>query len=120
MGRVELVSSTVDPTSQLGNVRISLQHNPQLRVGAFARALVNVGDKCGISIPLSALLFDPDGAVVQVVRNDRVETQRVTIGLYGSDDVEIREGLSKGDLVVQRAGAFLREGDRVRPMERGE
>jgi hypothetical protein len=30
--------------------------------------------------------------------------------------VEIREGLSEGDIVVARAGSLLREGDPVRPM----
>lgn len=119
-GRVRLVASTVDPSTQLGTVRIALEHDPQMRVGAFGRAMVDVANSCGVSIPLSALLFDPDGPVVQVIRDDRIETRRVSIGLFGSSSVEIRDGLSAGDVVVQRAGAFLREGDRVRPIAGGE
>ena len=30
--------------------------------------------------------------------------------------VEIKEGLQEGDIVVARAGALLREGDPVRPV----
>ena len=30
--------------------------------------------------------------------------------------VEIREGITEGDIVVARAGALLREGDPVRPV----
>jgi HlyD family secretion protein len=30
--------------------------------------------------------------------------------------VEIRDGLVEGDIVVARAGALLREGDQVRPI----
>jgi len=30
--------------------------------------------------------------------------------------VEIREGVTEGDIVVARAGALLREGDPVRPV----
>jgi|HubBroStandDraft_1064217.scaffolds.fasta_scaffold120553_1 HlyD family secretion protein len=115
-GRVRLVSTLVDSTTQLGQMRISLEHNPLLRVGAFARATINFGQSCGASIPLSALLFGPDGAVVQSVRNDRVETRRVTAGLTGQSSVEIREGIAEGDIIVVRAGAFLREGDRIRPV----
>ncbi len=30
--------------------------------------------------------------------------------------VEIREGLSEGDIVIARSGTFLRDGDVVRPV----
>jgi hypothetical protein len=71
-------------------------------VGAFARAILNLGQSCGAAVPLSA--------VVQTVRSDRVETHRVATGLIGDTNVEIREGLAEGDIVVLRAGAFLRDG----------
>jgi len=119
-GRVRLVSSTVDPTTQLGQVRVSLEHNPLLRVGAFARATIDVGQSCGVAIPLSALLFGPEGPVVQVIRDNRIETRRVAVGLFGLSDVQIRQGLAEGDMIVVRAGAFLREGDRVRPVVAGQ
>ena len=80
------------------------------------RRTVNVGQSCGAAIPLSAVLYGTDGAVVQVVRDDRVETRRVRVGLLAGGTVEIREGLTEGDMVVARAGAFLREGDRVKPV----
>jgi len=37
------------------------------------------------------------------------------VGLTEGGDVEIRDGLGEGEAVVMRAGAFLRDGDRVRP-----
>jgi HlyD family secretion protein len=49
-----------------------------------------------------------------VVRRDRVETKRVEVGLMSGGQVEIRDGLAEGDMVVARAGALLREGDPVR------
>ena len=115
-GRVRLVSSIVDPTTQLGEMRVAIAHNPQVRVGAFARATVSFGQSCGVAVPLSALLFGPDGSIVQTIHNDRIETRRVTIGLTMQNSVQIRQGLAEGDLIIVRAGAFLREGDRVRPV----
>ena len=53
---------------------------------------------------------------MQVVRAGRVETRRVRTGLAAGAVVEVREGLGEGDLVVARAGTFLREGDAVRPV----
>ena len=113
-GKVRLVSTTVDPTTQLGKAHIAPDHNSLLRVGAFARATITVGQACGVAVPLSALLFGPDGSVIQTIRDDRVETRRVTVGLFAQNDVQIREGLTEGDMIVVRSGAFLRDGDRVR------
>jgi HlyD family secretion protein len=116
-GRVRSIASEVDSSTQLGHVRISVGNDDKFKVGAYARAVVDVGRSCGSAIPLSAVLYGPEGAVVQVVRDDRVETRRVRVGLLSGGNAEIREGLNEGDLVVARAGAFLREGDRVRAIQ---
>ena len=120
LGRVRSVPTTIDPATQLGQVRISLARNPLLRVGVFARATIELDNSCGVALPLSALLFGPDGPVVQMIRNDRIETRRVTIGIFAKNNVQIRDGVAEGDLIVVRAGAFLREGDRVRPVVSGD
>jgi HlyD family secretion protein len=113
-GKVRLVSTAINPTTQLGQVRLFVGSDPRLRVGAFGRATIDIGRRCGAAIPLSAVLYGPGGAVVQVVRDSRIETRRVSVGLLSAGQAEIREGLSPGDMVVARAGTFLREGDRVR------
>jgi hypothetical protein len=110
------LSTAINPTMQLGQVRILVGSDPRLRVGAFGRATINIGRRCGPSIPLSAVLYGPGGAVVQVVRDRRIETRRVSVGLVTAGQAEIREGISEGDMVVARAGAFVREGERVRPI----
>ena len=66
--------------------------------------------------PITAVLYGPAGTVVQVVRRARIETKRVEVGLMSGGQVEIRDGLQEGDIVVARAGALLREGDPVRPV----
>ncbi len=85
-------------------------------VNASARAEIKTGQSCGVSVPLTAILYSTAGTVVQVVKRDRVETRRVETGLMSAGQVEIREGIQEGDIVVARAGALLREGDPVRPV----
>lgn len=119
-GKVRVFSVAINPTTQLGQIRLFIGSDPKLRVGAFGRATIDVGRRCGPAIPLSAVLYGPGGAVVQVVRDDRIETRRVSVGLLAAGQAEIREGLTEGEMVVARAGAFVREGDRVRPMTAGE
>ena len=67
-------------------------------------------------MPLTAVQYSPAGTVVQIIRRNRVETKRVEIGLMSGGNIEIRDGVNEGDIVVARAGALLREGDPVRPV----
>ena len=118
-GSVRRVAPTVEPNSQLGQVFIGITTNRRLLVNSSGRAQIRIGESCGLSVPLTAVLYTSAGTVVQVVRRERVETRRVEIGLMSGGNVEIRDGLNEGDDVVARAGALLREGDPVRPFANG-
>jgi len=114
-GRVRSVSSTIDPTTQLGQVRIQVvTPKPRLLVNASGRATIKTGESCNVAVPLSAILYGNGGPVIQVVRRQRIETRRVEVGLLSSGQAEIKEGVAEGDIIVARAGALLREGDPVR------
>lgn len=118
-GRVRSVAAIVNGGTQLGQVNIFIGSDARLRVGAFGRGQIVIAQSCNVAIPLSAVLYSQDTAVVAVVRNDRVETRQVVVGHLAEGDAEIRQGLAEGDLVVAKAGAFFREGDRVRPFVAG-
>jgi RND family efflux transporter MFP subunit len=115
-GTVRLVSPEVDKATRLGRVRIFLGDSESLRVGAFARGSITTASSTGLAVPSSAVLYGPDGPTVQIVRDNRVETRHVKTGLAAGTLVEVLEGLAEGDMVVARAGTFLREGDMVRPV----
>jgi HlyD family secretion protein len=115
-GKVRRIAPTVEPNSQLGQVSIGLSSTRRLLVNSSGRAMIKTGQSCNIAVPLTAVLYGPAGTVVQVVRRARVETRRVEVGLMSGGQVEIRDGLVEGDVVVARAGALLREGDPVRPV----
>jgi HlyD family secretion protein len=115
-GKVRRVATTIEPNSQLGQVFIAVTTNRRLLVNSSARALIKTGQSCSVSVPLTAVLYGTAGTVVQVVRRQRVETRHVEVGLMSGGQVEIRDGVLEGDIVVARAGALLREGDPVRPV----
>lgn len=115
-GRVRRIATTVEPNSQLGQVFVGVTTNRRLLVNSSGRALIKTGQSCNVSVPLTAILYGSAGTVVQVIRRERVETRRVEVGLMSGGQVEIRDGLTEGDIVVARAGALLREGDPVRPV----
>jgi multidrug efflux pump subunit AcrA (membrane-fusion protein) len=113
-GKVRRLAPTIEPNSQLGQVFVGITTNRRLLVNSSGRAQIKTGQSCGVSVPLTAILYSTAGTVVQVVRRDRVETRRVETGLMSAGQVEIRDGIAEGDIVVARAGALLREGDPVR------
>lgn len=119
-GKTRRVDQATDPATQLGTVRIGLGSGQDLRIGTFARGIVDVGESCGLSVPFSAVTFEPEGTIVHVVAGDRIEARQVAIGLTNGEDAEIRSGLGENDLVLTRAGAFVREGDRVNPVVLGD
>lgn len=118
-GTVRLVSPEIDATTRLGRARIFIGRNPSLRIGAFARGVIETGASRGIAVPPSSVMFDPAGAYVQVVVGDKISRRDVQTGIVSNGRVEIREGLSENDVVVARAGTFLRDGDIIHPVISG-
>jgi HlyD family secretion protein len=115
-GKVRRLAPTIEPNSQLGQAYIGITTNRRLLVNSSGRAQIKTGQSCGVAVPLTAILYSTAGTVVQVVKNNRVETRRVETGLMSAGQVEIHDPIAEGDIVVPRAGALLREGDPVRPV----
>jgi RND family efflux transporter MFP subunit len=115
-GRVRLVNQEVDRASRTGKVRIALSDVSHAHIGAFASGQVELTRRDGLGVPASALTRDGDSARLDVVLDGRVQERQVTPGIVDGDVVEIKQGLAEGESIVTRAAAFLRPGDRVRPV----
>ena len=100
---MRIVGPEIDRRTQLGKARLTIPRNPAIKVGMFARATIDANRSQGVSIPKSAL----DHSTVQVVRDNIVETRKVQVGLSSDTDIEIREGLKEGEIVVANAGTSL-------------
>ena len=114
-GFVRVVPAEINPMSQLGRVRLSVERDPALRLGSFARATIDASRSCGVSVPKAAVLYKTEGTSVQVVRDKVIETRRVRVGFHSDFAVEIREGVREGEIIVANAGTSLRDGDQVQP-----
>ncbi len=116
-GTVRIVAAEIDRQTRLGKARITLEGNPTVRYGSTVNGFIETGRGCGVVVPVPALVARGQDTFVQRVQNGRVETRRVRLGLVEGGQVQIVEGLAEGDTIVARAGAFLRDGDVVRPVE---
>jgi multidrug efflux pump subunit AcrA (membrane-fusion protein) len=109
-GRVRTIAPEIDRRTQLGKARLAVPRHPAIKVGMFARATIDANRSCGVSVPKSAL----DHSTVQVVKDNIVETRKVQVGLRSDTDIEIREGVKEGEIVVANAGTSLHDGDKVK------
>jgi RND family efflux transporter MFP subunit len=117
-GRIRLVSVEIDPITQMGRARISVDDDPSLLAGRFVGATIDARRSCGVAVPRSAISSRAGGTSVLIVRAGVVETRNVRLGLRSDQDAEIQEGLVEGDVVVANAGTSLRDGDKVKPVFR--
>ena len=116
-GTVRLVEPVIDQATRLGHARITLDRPGALRAGMYADAEILITRKMGLAVPVTAVSTDAEGTtVMQVGADGAVRRVPVQTGIRDGGWVEITGGLKGGDQVVTKAGAFVRDGDRVRPV----
>jgi HlyD family secretion protein len=116
-GRIRLLGAVIDPATRLGTAKVSLTPDPNLRPGAFARADVTVSNAERAVLPQTAVLNDEKGSYVLVVNaQGKVERKSVRVTGMVPSGVTIAEGISPTDQIVTTAGAFLQEGETVKPV----
>lgn len=115
-GTVRLVEPTIDSMTRLGRVRISFVDSAQVRSGMFVEATILVSEHTGLAVPVAALGSYQGQPSVMLIEDNSARRQLVKTGVRDGGWVEITEGLSEGQLVVTKAGAFVRDGDRVNPI----
>ena len=113
-GKVRLLGAIIDPQTRLGEVRIQLSPDPQLRPGAFARGEVVVGRGQRPVLPQTAVLSDENGTYVLLVKPDNtVERRGVHVSDTNTHGLVISSGLTGQERVIMTAAGFLRVGERV-------
>lgn len=115
-GTIRLVEPTLDAQSRLGRVYIGFDQPERARAGMFASAEIVTEEKEGIVLPLSAVTTARGETVVRKVEDGVVRLVPVETGIQDGQVIEIVSGLAVGEEVVAKAGAYVRDGDRVNPV----
>ena len=115
-GKVRLISPTIDATTRLGAVHVAIDDDKAARAGMYGSAEIIVQTADGLALPLTAVTTADDGTTARKVEDGIVKLVAVKTGIEDGGFVQITEGLSEGDDVVAKAGAYVRDGDRVSPM----
>ncbi len=116
-GHIWQISPVIDPQTRQGSARIALAYAPQLRPGGFASVDIHAGTMQAPMLPESALLADAQGNYVFVVgKRNKVERRAIKIGMVTDKGIAVAQGLTGGERVVLRAGAFLSPGESINPV----
>jgi HlyD family secretion protein len=115
-GKVRTIDPMIDATTRLGSVKIIVNDPERARIGMYASAKVIVSERKVLSLPLTAVTSESDGMYVRRVEKDTVRMAKVEIGVQDGDFIEIAKGLALKDVVVEKAGAYVRDGDRITPV----
>jgi HlyD family secretion protein len=115
-GVVRLVEPRIDQTTRMGTARIEIKESDLVRSGMFAEAQILAAERKTLSLPVTAVSSGREGATVMKVTDGKVGRVGIVTGIREGGFIEIIEGLVEGDTVVTKAGAFVRDGDRINPV----
>jgi len=119
-GRVARFAEKVSSTTRTMDTEVDVP-NPNLVLipGMYAQASLTLDNRKNVlTIPIQAVDFGSDetsGQVVVVTTENRIEIRKAQFGLQTETKVEVRSGLSEGDMVVTSNRSNLRSGQEVRP-----
>lgn len=104
--KITMISPAGDPMSRSFLVRVTLPQTPfLLKPGMFARARIIVGQKSGIFLPRSCVYLEGTDSYVSVAEGNKAVKRKVKIGKTIGDLMEILEGVSEGEKVIERGDA---------------
>ncbi|MBP0590935.1 efflux RND transporter periplasmic adaptor subunit [Paraburkholderia sp. LEh10] len=110
-------ADSIDPVSRTLRVEVDVDNRDgALLPGAYAQVhLALQTAHPALEVPVSALLFRPDGVSVAVVgTDDKVQLRTVTIGRDFGTYVEVATGLEATDRVINNPGDAISNGETVR------
>lgn len=115
-GTVRLVEPVIDTTTRLGRARIALPEGSPVRAGMFAEATILITRREAVAVPVTAVGSANGETTVMRVSDGIVSRVEIETGIRDGGWVEVLSGLTPGDIVVTKAGAFVRPGDRINPV----
>lgn len=107
-GRIEFVNPEINPDTRINLIRVSIPNTGnQLKPGMPAYVVLKSRQRKTLTLPIDAVIRDGKGATVWIRTGEHsFKSKMVEVGLENDNRIEIRSGLSAGDVVVI-TGAYL-------------
>lgn len=116
-GAIRRITPRVDKATRMTVIRVRLPPMTSLPVGLFATARIALPTRMGMLLPRTAVQRDAVGDFVWVLdAKNQAERRSVSVALFRGD-LAMVESIPPDARVVARAGAFVKDGDRLNVAE---
>ena len=109
-GKVRLVPVSVDASSRLGKVKISLDGEVKF-IGSYAKVVIDLPEFSALALPAQAVSFTEKGAFTTIVKDGKAVKRKIQTGLRANGLVQVIWGVSEGDEVALKAAALVNDGE---------
>ncbi|PZP84176.1 MAG: efflux RND transporter periplasmic adaptor subunit [Azospirillum brasilense] len=116
-GTVRLIAPQINANTRTASVRVAIEGENTLIVGSFVRGDILVGDTQGLALPATAIQEDSEGRFVWVVDAENKAARQAITLTSRQDNTVLVEGVQPEMRVIAKAGAFVKAGDVVSPIE---
>lgn len=116
VGKIDNISPSSDPRTQLYPIKISME-NPSglIKPGMFAKVELTTEEKADVmAINSEAVILKNEKTIVYVVEGDKAVSKEVVTGLDTGVDIEILKGLNLNDKVIIKGQTLVDEGHKVK------
>lgn len=114
-GRIGKLISQIDPSSRLAEVLVDIETGSPLLPGAMVKASILLDAEAdAIAVPRSAVLQQEQRDYVFIIRDGKAHRSWVKTGKENDALVQIRSGVSMGELVVVEGNYELTDGMAVK------
>jgi len=113
-GRIEFVNPEINPDTRINLIRVSIpNYGNQLKPGMPAYVILKSRQRNSLTLPIDAVIRDGKGATVWIKTGPHsYKNKMVEVGLESDDRIEIKSGLTAGDVVVI-SGAYLLQSEYI-------
>ena len=109
-GKVRLVPVSVDTSSRLGKVKISLDGGAKF-IGSYAKAVIDLPEFSALALPAQAVSFTEAGAFATIIKDGKAQKRKIQTGLRANGLVQVISGVSEDDEVALKAAALVNDGE---------
>ena len=109
-GKVRLVPVSLDTSSRLGKVKISLDGGAKF-IGSYAKIVIDLPEFSALALPVQAISFTDEGAFATLIKDGKAQKRKIQTGLRANGLVQVISGVSEGDEVALKAAALVNDGE---------